>query len=667
MTILRIAVPAPLHRCFEYLPPVDCIADNLLPGVRVRVPFGKREAIGILISVTQVSAVPEMTLKPALEIMDTTPLLPASLLSLATWASDYYHYPLGEVLAAMLPGLLRKGKAATHRSKKAAKLPEITDVAAKPHVLNDYQQQAVSAVITQLGSFQTFLLNGVTGSGKTEVYLQIIDAVVAAGQQALVLVPEISLTPQTVARFQQRFKVPIAVLHSGLTDRARLNTWVLAAAGQIPIVIGTRSAIFTPLLKPGIIIIDEEHDLSFKQQEGFRYCARDLAIIRGRLESTPVLLGSATPSFESLHNARQKRYQLFELPQRAGTAALPTFHLLDLRNQVLDSGISAPLLARMRQHLQAGGQTLLFLNRRGFAPVLRCQACGWIASCSRCDAKLIYHHRPPVLQCHHCGERRAVDQQCPTCHTTQLFPLGLGTQRLEQVLQKHFPGVGIARIDRDSIAHKDALQDALATINSGESRILVGTQMLAKGHHFPDVSLVAILDADAALFSADFRASERAAQLLLQVGGRAGRADRPGEVLVQTYNPQHPLLAHLVAQNYMGFAQTSLQEREMAGMPPYAHLALIRAEAKTKVRPLQFLTEIAVMSAQLKLAKVDILGPVPSLMERRAGYFRAQLLLQSPQRKDLHLLLKELVARIQKLPAARYVRWSLDVDPLETI
>jgi len=667
ISIIHVAVPVPLYKFFDYLPPINTNSEikNLEPGTRVRVPFGKREVVGIVITVDQVLQAGNHALKPVLEILEDTPVFSPLLLKLARWAAEYYHHPLGEVLTCMLPVLLRRNKPGKYKKINQA-LPDFIQEQ-QEHVLNIHQEQAVNTITQTLGSFQVFLLDGVTGSGKTEVYLQIIKTVLRTGQQALVLVPEISLTPQTIARFAQRFNVPIAVLHSGLSDGERLNAWRMAKEGIASIIIGTRSAVFTPLAKAGIIIIDEEHDLSFKQQEGFRYCARDLALVRARLEKIPVVLGSATPSLESFYNARQKRYQALYLPARVNTAALPQFSLIDLRNQKLENGLSAQLLNSIRRHVENNGQILLFLNRRGFAPLLICHACGWIAHCTRCDAKLIYHQQPVSLLCHHCAATQAVNTQCPTCHSQNLFPLGLGTQRLEQTLAKHFPTQGIVRIDRDSTRRKGTLQNILDTIHSGENKILVGTQMIAKGHHFPEVTLVAILDADSGLFSADFRAGERTAQLLLQVAGRAGRADRLGEVIIQTHNPNHPLLAHLLQHDYSGFADTALRERQAANLPPYVYLALIRSEAITQHLPLNFLKQIRHLAEKLCLPEIKIAGPIPALMERRAGRYRAQLLIQTTHRSALHKLINYLITKIPDLPTSRCIRWSLDIDPREMI
>lgn len=533
--------------------------------------------------------------------------------------------------------------------------------------LNAGQRAAVDALVAAAPTgFACFLLEGVTGSGKTEVYLQAIEAVLRAGRQALVLVPEIGLTPQLIERFRRRFPGPIAALHSGLSDRERLCAWTLARNGEAAIVIGTRSAVFTPLARPGLIVVDEEHDPSFKQQDGFRYHARDLAVLRAREAGIPVVLGSATPSFESLHNVRRGAYRHLHLPERAGSAGHPTLRLLDVRSRRLEGGISDLLFAEMERHLAADGQVLLFLNRRGYAPTLLCHECGWVARCQRCDAHLTFHARDRRLRCHHCGAERPVPAQCPECGAPELLTLGQGTERLEQTLRSRFPDVGIVRIDRDSTRRKGAMADKLAGVRAGEHRILVGTQMLAKGHDFPDVTLVGIVDVDQGLFSADFRTSERLAQLIVQVAGRAGRAERPGEVLVQTHQPEHPLLRTLLARGYRAFAEAGLAEREAAGLPPFAALALLRAESPHATAPQAFLQAARErLRAEDAAAEVALLGPVAAPMELRAGRYRAQLLLQAPDRRPLQRLLRATVAGLGALPQARKVRWSVDVDPVD--
>lgn len=528
-----------------------------------------------------------------------------------------------------------------------------------PFGLNSEQQQALAAIKARIGEFRPFLLFGVTGSGKTEVYLQAIAAVLERGEQALVLVPEIGLAPQTVARFRARFQVEVAVLHSGRNERERLEAWRAARSGQAGIVIGTRSAVFTPLARPGLIIVDEEHDLSFKQQDGFRYHARDLSVRRAQLENVPVVLGSATPALETLANTRQGRYELLELKQRAAGAAMPGFKLIDMRQQKLQDGFSDPMLQAIKTTLGRGEQVLVFINRRGFAPVLLCHDCGWQAHCRRCDARPTLHRAPARLHCHHCGSESAPPVQCPSCGSTDLRPVGLGTERAEDCLGKRFPKVPLFRVDRDSTRRKEALTQLYHDIHSAGPALLVGTQMLAKGHHFPKVTLVAILDIDGGLFGADFRAPEHMAQLVQQVAGRAGRADKPGMVLLQTHQPEHPLLQELITAGYSAFAMRMLQERRQLGLPPYGHLALIRAEATDAAKPLTFLQAVAAAAGN----SLQLWGPVPAPMEKRAGRFRAHLLLQSERRATLHAMLDHLIPQIEKMPDARRVRWSVDVDP----
>ncbi|MEH6493475.1 primosomal protein N' [Halopseudomonas sp.] len=537
-----------------------------------------------------------------------------------------------------------------------------------PLTANDEQQAALDAILAEAG-FHAWLLEGVTGSGKTEVYLQAIEQCLRSGHQALVLIPEIGLTPQTLARFQQRFSAPVVILHSGLNDRERLDAWIAARDGDAGIVIGTRSAIFTPLARPGLIIVDEEHDLSYKQQEGLRYNARDLAVYRAHLEKVAIILGSATPSLESLHNVEQGRYQLLRLTQRAGNAKPPSFQCLDIRSRPLEGGISRPLTLLIGEHLNKGNQVLVFINRRGFAPTLMCHDCGWIAECKRCDARMTVHQSPAHLHCHHCNSQRPLDKHCPKCQGTDLRPLGAGTERTEEHLNTCFPDYPVLRIDRESMSRKKAMQQMMETIQSAQPCILVGTQMLAKGHHFPDVTLVAILDADGGLFSADFRGPERMAQMITQVAGRAGRAEKPGQVIIQTHMAEHPLLIELTEQGYPAIAKRELAERAVAQLPPYRFMALLRAEANNGRAANQFLEE-ALQQAELlveqhHLAEVDLLGPVPSPMERRAGRYRAQLLMQAAQRSTLHQLVHLLLPLLEQHPEARKVRWSIDIDPLD--
>ncbi len=541
-----------------------------------------------------------------------------------------------------------------------------TDTDTAPN-LNTEQRVAINTVSANKDGFQSYLLDGVTGSGKTEVYLGIIQHALSQGQQALVLVPEISLTPQTVNRFQRRFDVPIAVIHSGLGQSERLDAWLAARNGEARIVIGTRSALFTPMAELGVIIIDEEHDNSFKQQTGFRYHARDLAVLRARQLNIPIILGSATPSLESLVNVEQGRYQKMLLSHRTSTATLPPIRTIDLRGQPIESGLSRTLLENITEHLERDEQVLLFLNRRGYAPTLCCHDCGWIADCPRCDAKLTLHAAKQQLRCHHCNTEQTMPAHCPDCGSTDLRALGQGTERIESTLENLYPNVDIVRVDRDTTRRKDAMHTLLEKIHEGKKAILVGTQMLAKGHDFPNVTLVGILDADQGLFGIDFRASESMAQQIIQVAGRAGRADKPGQVLVQTYHPDHPLLQTLLTQGYPAFAQQAIQERREIELPPYSSMVLLRAEASQRALPMAFLSKAYASAMQCGSQQIELLGPLPAPMERRAGRYRAQLLLQSKNRKPLQQLLKKLLIELDNLPEARKVRWSIDVDPVDTL
>ena len=734
--ILEIAIPSPLRRCFDYLPPKDVPESALIVGARVIAPFRNKKTIGIINAIKQTSDWPIEKLKQVTEILDEHAILPSSLFELCQFASRYYHHPLGEVFFSAMPSLLRKGNPAEFKTQvyyrlsdegknldleKLKRAPKQAELLAhlrkcpeglnKKHIecagfaashikalntknllssfekaippkqnysalespiqLNAEQNVAIEAVLKSKNEFQAFLLDGVTGSGKTEVYLQIISEVISDGKQVLVLIPEIGLTPQTIARFQARFKQPIVALHSGLNDNERLTGWMQAKHGLVPIIIGTRSAIFTPMQNPGLIIIDEEHDISFKQQDGFRYSARDLAIRRAQSENTPILLGSATPSLESFYNVKQGRYHYLQLKQRTGNAKLPNFHLLDLRRQKLNAGISLELLDIIKKHTQAGNQALLFINRRGYAPSLLCHQCGWVANCRRCDAHLTVHYKKKQLRCHHCDSTTPLISKCVECQSSNVSPIGQGTERIEQVLKEQFPSLSIVRIDRDSTGRKGAMEKIINEVHEGKHQILIGTQMIAKGHHFPNVTLVGVINADSGLYSTDFRATERLSQILLQVAGRAGRAEKPGEVYIQTYNHEHPVLETLLKQGYAEFSNETLKDRKAANLPPYSYFALLRAEATDKQAPIEFLNNVKTLTNQvLKLVDskdVHILGPIPAPMERRVGKFHAQLLIQGNERSTLQKYCKALLFNLEQQTQYRKVRWHLDIDPQEMI
>ena len=533
-----------------------------------------------------------------------------------------------------------------------------------PLALNSEQDTALASIRAGQDRFAAYLLEGVTGSGKTEIYLQAIADMLAQDRQVLVMVPEISLTPQTVRRFARRFNREIAVFHSGLGDSERLTAWLRARNGKADIIIGTRSAIFTPLARPGLIIVDEEHDPSYKQQDGFRYSGRDLAIYRARQLDIPVVLGSATPSLESLNNALVGRYNYLQLTQRAGAANQPTFRLLDLKGQTLTDGFADALIQIIRSHLQQQNQVLVFLNRRGFAPIQLCRACGWIATCKRCDTSYTLHRQPPALICHHCESSRPVPTHCPECQGQELAVMGMGTEKTEETLQEQFPDFPVYRIDRDSTRSRERMQTVFDKVDSGAPCLLVGTQMLAKGHHFPNVTLVAVIDADAGLFSADFRGQEHMGQLLTQVAGRAGRGDKAGEVVIQTFNSTHPTLQALVTSGYSPFARQLLDERRLGKLPPFTHMALVRAEAATRTLPAEFLAEIRRI-AEASHAGARLLGPMPSPMEKRGGLFRLQLLVEADKRAVVQHCVATLIKTMEVHPHARKVRWSVDIDPVD--
>ncbi|EOS94663.1 primosomal protein N' [Erwinia tracheiphila] len=533
--------------------------------------------------------------------------------------------------------------------------------------LNTEQATAVGAIRSEDNQFTAWLLAGITGSGKTEVYLNALENILAKGSQALVLVPEIGLTPQTIARFRERFNAPIDVLHSGLNNSERLAVWLRAYNGETAIVIGTRSALFTPFARLGVIIIDEEHDSSYKQQEGWRYQARDLAVFRAQQENIPVVMGTATPALETLQNVKLGKYRQLNLCKRAGNACQATQQLIDLKGVKLEGGLSPMLLRKIGLHLKAGNQVLLFLNRRGFSPAMLCHECGWIAECQRCDRYYTLHQHQRQLRCHHCDSQRPVPHQCPQCGSTHLMPVGLGTEQLEQNLSQLFPDVPLTRIDRDTTSRKGALEQQLADVNRGGSRILVGTQMLAKGHHFPDVTLVSLLDVDGALFSADFRSAERFAQLYTQVAGRAGRAGKQGEVLLQTHHPDHPLLQTLLHQGYDAFAQQALTERKTVFLPPFTSHALFRSDDHDNQQAPLFLQQLRNLleTSPLKDDAFWLMGPIPAIQPKRSGRYRWQLLLQHPSRGHLQRLIKLTLPLMSTLPQAKKVKWTLDVDPTE--
>ena len=704
----------------------DCKAEV---GCRVMVPFGRREVVGLVVEHITTSELSVDQLKPVNRLLDSGPLLPSKLLTLFGWAANYYQHPIGDALFGMLPVLLRKGEPlpilgtrywqltnkgkglGSDSLKRARSQKELIDrllsdgACADSILVSDFSRAIITALESKQliesfqhanpkistqnilkqdalklhdsqrlvldsidqHSFNCYLLDGVTGSGKTEIYLQAIEQTLRYDRQALVLIPEISLTPQTEKRFRDRFNVPIVTLHSGLTDKQRLAAWTSAKRGSAQIVLGTRSAIFTPLARPGLIIVDEEHDQSYKQQEGFRYSARDLAVSRAHKEGISVILGSATPSIESLNNCATGRYNHLILTDRAGTAKQPNWSLVDLKSEKSEAGIAASTLSAISQTVEQGHQVLVFLNRRGFAPAIICHHCGWSAECHNCDSRLTVHRARNRLICHHCDYQQRVPHLCPGCQGQELISLGEGTERSEEYLEKCFPQTKVLRVDRDSTRKKGAMQEVFEIGSSGEPCILIGTQMLAKGHHFANVTLVAVLDADSGLFSPDFRSHERLGQLLTQVAGRSGRGDLPGRVIIQTHQPQHPLLEMLIGSGYSFFAQQIMAERQITQLPPFRHMAVIRAEsdraneAETFLRTARNIAEGINHPSPL----ISYLGPLPAMLEKRAGRYRFVLQIDASKRSILQILLDALIVELNLHKDARRVRWSIDVDPQE--
>lgn len=724
MQILRVGLDVPLNRLFDYIN----AGFTAQIGARVVVPFAGRRLIGVIVDIVNDSDVPFDKLKPVQHVFDDV-VFDAQLFKLLKFCADYYHYPLGQTMIATLPLRLRQIKPAVARKHYVYRLNGSIDMAAisnrqivlkrivqalqqndrlseiqlsaiapswrkaiatlktmdclqqtevvaiKPGLqssaiiptLNEEQQQVIQAVLAEINHFKTWLLYGITGSGKTEVYIQLLQSVLAEKDaQALILVPEINLTPQLEARFRTRLnQYPLVTLHSHLSESERLQSWLAASSGAAKIVIGTRLSVFSAMPTLKLIVIDEEHDGSYKQQDGMRYHARDIAIMRAKQLNIPIVMGSATPSLETWYLAKKQQYGLLTLKRRAvEQAQLPKIHCIDVGKSPTEKGLSPLLIDAMQERLKRGEQSLLFLNRRGYAPVLHCNVCQWIAPCVRCSARLVVHLGQRQLKCHHCGHEQAIPLQCPDCGNPDLSPVGQATQRLQQTLMDLFPTANIARVDRDSVPNKDALTDLLKKVQRKEVDILVGTQMLAKGHDFPHLTLVGVIDTDTALFSPDFRASERLFSQLMQVSGRAGRAEKAGEVLIQTTFPQHALFHALRAQDYATYADTLLDERSVMQFPPITYFALLKAEASTYKQVLLFLNEAVALAKQIP-NDVMIYDPLRPQMARLNNMERGQLLLQANNRGVLHRLLTKWIPMLRSHKLANKVRWVVDIDPIE--
>lgn len=724
LQILRIGLDVPLDRLFDYMNN----GFHAQVGARVVVSFAGRNLVGVIVEITDISDVELKKLKPVQHVFDDV-VFDARLFKLLKFCADYYHYPFGQALISALPLRLRQIKPAltrksfvyqlsktmdlasfsprqivlkkiveslqTNKSLTEAQLADISPswrnaiaklkaldclhqkevVAVKPSlkssnkepILNTEQQQVIQSVLNEAYHFKPWLLFGITGSGKTEVYIQILKAILSKKDaQALVLVPEINLTPQLEARFRSRLsEYPLVTLHSNLSESERLQSWQAARSGAAKIVIGTRLSVYTAMPHLNIIIIDEEHDGSYKQQDGMRYHARDVAIMRAKQLDIPIVMGSATPSLETWNQAKQQQYGLLRLKARAvENAQLPKIHCIDIGKSPTEHGLSPILIKAMRERLQSGEQSLLFINRRGYAPILHCNACQWIAPCMRCSARLVVHLSQKRLKCHHCGHEQKIPIQCPDCGNPDLSPIGQATQRLQETLEALFPTARIARVDRDSMRNKDALTHLLTKVHDQEIDIMVGTQMLAKGHDFPHLTLVGVIDTDTALFSPDFRASERLFSQLMQVSGRSGRAAISGEVLIQTAFPQHDLFDALRTQDYERYANTLLDERYAMQFPPTSYFALLKAEASEYSQVLVFL-KIAINLARETENDVTIYDPLRPQIERLKGMERGQLLLQAASRQALQQLLRVWVPKLRSAKQSTKIRWVLDIDPLE--
>jgi len=724
MSIVRVALDVPLPTLFDY-----SVAEGIAvaTGSRVIVPFGRRQMVGVVMECVATTDVAAERIKQVSQVLRDSAPLSAQLLDLLRFCSDYYRYPIGQTVLSALPTRLRSDKPIiskpilnyrlstsgaalsidTFPKRKVVQRRILARLAEQPcsivqlkslsptagtqlkallqegyvehcdevlssaehvfdnaHTLTGEQQQAVDAVTAAQG-YACFLLHGITGSGKTEVYVHLMHDVLRRGAQILLLVPEINLTPQLENYFRSRFPdVNLISLHSGLSEGERLHNWQQAQLGAAKIVLGTRLSVFAELPGLALIIVDEEHDSSFKQQDGLRYSARDVAVFRANQCGVPIVLGSATPSLESYHNALSGRYRMLKLTGRAlAEARLPAVRCVNINQTVMHHGISENLLREVGLRIERREQSLLFINRRGYAPVLMCTGCGWLSGCKHCAGKMVLHLQDQRLRCHHCGYQIRVPQACPDCGSADLIPVGSGTQRVESVLQERFPDARILRVDRDSTRNKRAWQTMREQIHANEVDILVGTQMLAKGHDFPALTLVGVLNPDSALYSSDFRAAEKLFAQLVQVAGRAGRADKPGEVIIQTAFPDHPLFLALQTHDFEGWAASQLAERQMAGFPPFVYQAMLRAEGKEESEVYAYLNQARTAGIALR-HEVEIFGVVPAALPRRANHLRAQLLIQAASRKSLQQFLRAWQPSLDALEAKK-LRCTLDIDPLE--
>lgn len=724
MAFARVALAVPLRRLFDYK-----IQPDTQPqiGCRVLVPFGRNKVVGIVIDLTETSDFDNNKIKPIIEVLDRQALFSAELMKMKHWMVNYYLCPPGEVFVNLLPKRLKEGKPAkllaetiwqtvehaepvptkakqqfamhqflsqngpTSESllkqdgfskqiinfleKRGAIEPAEIDYSERkpvkittPEVSLTEEQNIAIKEFRAVQGFATFLLEGVTGSGKTEVYMRLMADVLQNGQQVLILVPEIGLTPQTLQRFQARFNCEIVALHSELNDSERHNAWLKSQMGVARVIVGTRSAVMVPAPDLGLIILDEEHDASYKQLDGLRYNARDVAVKRAADNKCKVILGSATPALETVLNAKQNKYKHLKLTQRATATKVPKIEVLDIKHQPLKAGLCYGTIEAIKHHLSNNNQVLVFLNRRGYSPALICHECGWVCKCERCDNHFTFHKALRQIVCHHCGEAAPPPHQCHDCGSTQIVDVGIGTEQVFDWLNETFPEANAIRIDRDSVRRKGELENKLAAVAEGKHQLLVGTQMLAKGHHFPNLTLTVVVNLDSALYSADYRAAERMAQLLVQVAGRAGRSEKAGQVILQTHFPDHSYIQTLITQGYQKLQTKLLEERNQMMLPPYQYWTIIRLEAQMLEKVQQASQQIEHLFNQhivKHYTNVELFAAMPAPQEKRAGRFRYLLVFQSDKRSMLNAAISQLVISLEQNQFSQQVRWTVDIDPQE--
>ena len=661
LNIATVTLNLPLYKTFDYLIPDSC--SSIMPGSRVEVPFGNKKIIGVVLSCksNQKKEHINYKLKKIVEVIDINPSISKDILNLCNWASNYYQHPIGQVLFNALPKQIREGKS-TRENDFLISDKEKSTIEQNTIKLNEEQNKVYEEIYINKSKFSSYLINGITGSGKTEVYIKLTDAIVKDGGQALIIVPEINLTPQTVARFKKYLDCNIFSYHSSITEKEKIRVWNYSKNSNLDVVIGTRSSIFLPFKNLKMIIVDEEHDTSLKQQEKFKYHARDLAIVRSKNLNIPIIIGSATPSFESLYNSDINKSKKFNLTKRFFKAELPEISIVDLNKDIPDDGISNFLKKSIETQLSRNKQCLLFIGRRGFSSALMCGNCNWVSKCNKCESFMTYHQSQKLVKCHHCGYQERILKNPGSCEKCDVRPIGYGTQRIEEKIKNLFPKTKIARIDSDAISNIKKLNEFIDKANNNEIDILIGTQMLVKGHDFPNVALVGIIDIDSGLYSLDFRGLEKTAQLITQVSGRSGRKEHRGQVIIQTRRPDHPLLHVLLKKGYIEFSKKNMKEREKAGLPPFSYISLIRVSSTVKNKSLLFLEEVKRKFNNEK--SIFFYGPAEAPIGRKNNMYFFQILFGSKNRNALAIKTQEIRQYMDRKKPYN-IRWSLDVDPID--